>query len=317
MAWIKRMNIPLQRDIVLLAVADEEVHNTGAIFLAEERWADIGCSHLINEGGIGLIDMLFEGQTVYPISVGEKGHLWLKMIARGEPGHGSTPRPGEAPRVLVEAINKLEDRKIDIQIHDSLMELLSSVGDDKGGLNGFIMKRPWLVKRLVKPKLMKSPLTRAGIIDTVHLTGLHGYNSPNVVPSEVFALLDCRTLPDTDPRDHLAYIKEIVGDGLELEIISSTQGNLSSWQGDPLYEAIARQVTRQGHVPGPVISVGFTDSIYMRPLGVQAFGFMPFELTGEDMVTFHGNDERISIVNLRRGLEMMMGAVLEVSAAKQ
>ena len=162
---------------------------------------------------------------------------------------------------------------------------------------------------------MANPLTRAGVIDTVHLTGLSGYNEPNVVPSEVFALLDCRTLPLTDPSDHLAFIQEIVGPDIELEVLSSMQGNVSPWQGDPLYEAIARQVRKQGHVPGPVISVGFTDSIHMRPLGVQAYGFMPFELTAEDMEGFHGNNERVSIVNLRRGLEMLMGAILEVSAA--
>ena len=46
---------------------------------------------------------------------------------------------------------------------------------------------------------MENPLTRAALINTVHLTGLEGSNAPNVVPAEVYAILDCRILPGVDP----------------------------------------------------------------------------------------------------------------------
>ncbi|MEL6345736.1 MAG: M20/M25/M40 family metallo-hydrolase [Myxococcota bacterium] len=317
MVWLKRLNIPLKRDIILLAVADEEVDNSGAKYIADNKWGEIGCSQMINEGGIGLEDLLFDGQTVFPISVGEKGSLWARMVATGEPGHGSTPRPdSEAPAHLMAALERLNGRKIEVKVHDAFYELLSLAGQDKGGATGFILQRPFLVNTVVRPTLLKNPLTRAGMIDTVHLTGLGttGENEPNVVASEVYAILDCRTMPDTTPAAHLAYIKTIAGPGVDFEVISSRQGNYSAWQGDPLYEAIARQVEARGAVPGPVISVGFTDSILFRPLGVTAYGFMPFIVTQKDMEGFHGDDERISIDNLRRGLQMMVNVVLEVSA---
>ena len=98
-------------------------------------------------------------------------------------------------------------------------------------------------------------------------------------------------------------------------MVHARAGNLSTWD-DPLYEAIIRQVEAQGHVAGPVISVGFTDSIYLRPLGVQAYGFVPFELTEEEMGTFHGNRERVSEENLQRGLQMLLSVVVEF-AGKQ
>ena len=87
--WIKRLEVPLRRDLILLAVADEEVENRGMQELVERRWKQLGCSHLVNEGGLGLKGGLFPGQTVFAISVAEKGVLWLKMIARGQGGHGS------------------------------------------------------------------------------------------------------------------------------------------------------------------------------------------------------------------------------------
>ena len=309
--WLKRLEVPLQRDVILLAVADEEVDGLG-IQRAVETWDEIGCSHVINEGGMGLIDMLFEGQTVYPISVAEKGAIWLKMIARGEPGHGSTPRANTAPRQLIAAANALATRPIDYQITDDLMEFLVSMGKDQGGLSGFVMQRPPLVNRLVKPKLVDNPLTRAVMINTVNLTGFSsGEHKPNVVPSEVYALLDCRILPGVSPDEAIAEIQALVGPDIELQVINARAGNLSPWADDPLYQAMVRQVHAEGRVAGPVTSPGFTDSIYLRPLGVKAYGFVPFELTGEEMTGFHGNRERVSEENLERGLRILLSVVVE------
>ena len=104
MLLLKRQSVPLKRDVILIAVADEEVGGEGIQYLVNNYWDYLDCGQLINEGGLGLQDMLFDGQTVYPISVGEKGSLWLKMTAHGEAGHGSTPRPNEAPQYLLEAL---------------------------------------------------------------------------------------------------------------------------------------------------------------------------------------------------------------------
>ncbi|MFZ4532737.1 MAG: ABC transporter permease subunit, partial [Alsobacter sp.] len=56
---LKRQKVPLKRDVVLLAVADEEVDNLGTRLLIDKHWARIGCSHLLNEGGIGIRDVGF------------------------------------------------------------------------------------------------------------------------------------------------------------------------------------------------------------------------------------------------------------------
>ena len=93
MLLLKRNKVSLDRDIILLAVADEEDGGTGMQYLVEDHWDDLDCGTLINEGGLGLEDAIFSGQNMYPISVGEKGNVWLRMIAEGNSGHGSTPRP--------------------------------------------------------------------------------------------------------------------------------------------------------------------------------------------------------------------------------
>lgn len=312
---LHRQKVPLKRDVVLIAVADEESGGEGMQHLVNNYWSYLECGHLINEGGLGLEDMFFEGQTAYPISVGEKGSLWLKMIASGDAGHGSTPRPNEAPQYLIEAIETLKEREIESELSPSMNEFIAQAGHGKGGVSGFVMKRPFLVNHLVKPKLMSNPLTRAAVINTVHLTGFGGANEPNVVPSEVFALLDCRLQPEVKPDEFIVWLESLVGPNIHFELIGAQQGNSSTWD-DPLYYALVRAATEgeEDSIAGPVISVGFTDSIYVRPKGTIAYGFVPVRLSEEDMTGFHGANERLSTQELQLGIRKLYTAVVEVSA---
>jgi acetylornithine deacetylase/succinyl-diaminopimelate desuccinylase-like protein len=317
MVLVKRMGIPLRRDLILIAVADEEIGGSGIQHMVDTYWPYLECGHLVNEGGLGLEGMLVPGQTVYPISVGEKGNVWIRMWAYGLSGHGSTPRPGEAPARLLEALEALEARKISAGIGPEMGQLLANVGHDAGGAAGFVLKRPWLASLFVQPKLMSNPLTRAALIDTVHVTGFGGAKEPNVVPSEVFALLDCRIQPGVDPEAFTGWLEEIVGDDIRLEVITARAGNLSPYD-DPLYHALARHAVagEPNSVAGPVISVGFTDSIFVRPMGTRAYGFVPVVLTEEEMSGFHGAGERLPQEQLQAGVRKLFSAIVEVSAAQ-
>ena len=138
LVWLKRANVPLNRDVILLAVGDEEVDNLGMKHLVENHWSRLDCAELVNEGGLGVKNLLFEGQTVFAVSVAEKGALWLRMKASGEAGHGSTPVPQRAPTRLIEAMKAISGRQPAPQIHAALYELLRRIGEQKGGVTGFI-----------------------------------------------------------------------------------------------------------------------------------------------------------------------------------
>src|SRR2546421_6786802 len=105
---IKRARIPLKRDLILLATADEEAGSAfGARFVAEQRrsWLD-GAEYALSElAGI-------EHDAGYRVPLGiiiisEKTGLPLKLTARSEPGHGSQPWPDTAPHRLVRALGRL------------------------------------------------------------------------------------------------------------------------------------------------------------------------------------------------------------------
>ncbi|MBW1881031.1 MAG: M20/M25/M40 family metallo-hydrolase, partial [Deltaproteobacteria bacterium] len=319
LVWLKRLDVPLERDVVLVAVADEEIDNLGMLQLVEEHWDRVGCSHLINEGGLGAQDAVFDGQTLHSISVAEKGVLWVRMVASGEAGHGSTPRSGEAPDRLLEAMEAIARRKPKPRFDPALYELLAAAGRHHGGFTGFVMRSRFLVRLLAKGQLMKNPLTRAAITDTVHLTGMAGGSEPNSVPSQVSATYDCRLLPGTEPDAVLAELRHLTRkvEGIEFEVLHSVSSNGSPWD-DPLYDAIAAYAVegRPNAAAGPLLSVGFTDSIYARPLGVHAYGYIPFEVNGEELATMHGRDERVSAENVREGLRRLFSIVVDFAGER-
>lgn len=315
MALLSRLDAPLRRDVILLAVSDEELDNVGMLRLVEEHWDELQCGHVINEGALGVQDALFEGQTVHAISVGEKGVFWVEMVAEGPPGHGSTPLEGEAIQRLRAALDAIDDIKQKPEWHPMMLGLLGEVGRHKGGFLGFVMRRPFLVRTLARGTLMGNPLTRASLTTTVHLTGLDGIEQVNVVPGKARATFDVRTQPGVTGDQVMAELQEATAHvkGISFRVLSDFPANVSEWEGDPVYDAIAGHALegRPDSVAGPFLSVGFTDSIFARPMGARAYGYAPFVLDEELLATMHGDAERIPVAALQEGARRMFGIVVQ------
>ena len=316
MMWLARLDAPLSRDIILLAVSDEEVDNTGAGWLVD-NWDSIGCSHLINEGGIGIEDALFDGQAAYFISVGEKGTAWVDLVATGEPSHGSTPLPDQSPDRLLSALEDLERRRVRYRIPEPMYELLDAAGRHKRGLTGAVLTRPFLVRTLAKGKLLAEPAVRATASDTCNLTGLLGGGSHNVVAGRSVAHIDCRLQPETDPDAFVDELRALIRtEGVHIEEKGLVAGTWSPVD-DPLYRAIAAYSTegQPDAIAGPVLSVGFTDSILLRPLGVHAYGLAPIRITQDEAYSMHGHNEYIRADDLGDGLYRLFSIIADQSVA--
>jgi acetylornithine deacetylase/succinyl-diaminopimelate desuccinylase-like protein len=312
MSYLARLNVPLNRDIILLAVSDEEVDNTGARWVAD-NWDDFGCSHLINEGGIGVEDALFDGQAAYFISVGEKGTAWVDIVATGEPSHGSTPLPDQSPDRLISALSDLDRRKVRYRIPEPMYELLDAVGRHQRGLTGAVLTRPFWVRTLAKGKLMREPAVRATASNTCNVTGMLGAGSHNTVSGRSVAHYDCRLQPETKPEAFVEELRALIRtEGVHIEEVGLVQGSWSPID-DPLYEAIAKYTTegQPDAVAGPVLSVGFTDSILLRPLGVHAYGIAPIRITQDEAFSMHGHNEYIREDDLRDGLYRLLSIVTD------
>ena len=125
---LKKNNINLKGDIVLAATADEEQGGEeGAGYLLKHHKEKVWCPYVINEGG-GLAFPSKNGY-VFPVQTAEKGILWLRIKAKGTPGHGSTPNTADnAVLRMNKVIDKLANYKPPTIYVPTLKEFLSEMG---------------------------------------------------------------------------------------------------------------------------------------------------------------------------------------------
>src|SRR5213594_2212276 len=105
---LKRQNVPLNRDVILLAHPDEEVGGAmGARWMIANHYAELDPEYVIDEGGFGSRELFAAGKLVYGIAVAEKKIVWLKVRAEGVAGHGSQPNDLNPNDRLVRAVGRL------------------------------------------------------------------------------------------------------------------------------------------------------------------------------------------------------------------
>ena len=147
---------------------------------------------------------------------------------------------------------------------------------------------------------------------------LSASNKVNVVPPEASAQVDCRMLPDQDRAAFRREFEFALNDpSIAIEEIIAFTAAVSGTD-TPLYSAAIDVLTRnfpQASV-APAVMTGFTDSHWFRDLGIASYGFSPFLIPESEEGGVHGNDEQISVENVRRGARIMLELVRQVSAAK-
>jgi len=129
---LKRSGLPLTRDVIYAAFADEEVSGTlGAGWMYEHHRALIDAEFALNEGGGGQVEM--GGARFYTCGTGEKGQSILNVTFRGNPGHASTPIPDTAMEKLGIALERLRAWEPDLTITEPVRAMLEGIGDVLGG----------------------------------------------------------------------------------------------------------------------------------------------------------------------------------------
>jgi acetylornithine deacetylase/succinyl-diaminopimelate desuccinylase-like protein len=319
MIALKRRGVPLSRDIVLIANADEETGSTGADWFTREKAGLIrNAEFLINEGGSNRVDP--RGATEYfGVAVTEKIPYWLRLTVRGTPGHGSMPRPDNAAARLALVLARIAAYETPLKVTPPVEQYFKDLGTREKDPQ----RRRWLANpaaALGDPAAVRfftSNLYYNAILrNTISITGMHGSDKTNVIPAEATADLDIRLLPGVKPATFLAELRKVIADSsVEITPLRPDREASTSPLGGALVDAIRETVGALE--PGALITTpmltGYTDSYYYRRLGIGAYGLDPFRLTEADEQTVHGNDERVSLANLRFGVEFFYRIVERVA----
>ena len=300
----RRQGLRLTRDLVYCAVPDEEALGAyGMKWLCEHHPELLdGVEYALNEGGSGTTG--FGERPVFQVAVNEKWVCWMRITARGIPGHGGIPHlPEQNPIVrLSRAIERLVTWKRPVIVTPETrawLDRLTSEGLVRWGTT----------QERLDHAIEASPGLRAFFTNTLNVTMVQGGVKANVVPGRASATLDCRLLPGQS-RD--AWRDEVVAriddpevrveffDGLDTEAPRPASFDTDFFR--TIEAAIADAVP--GAVVVPSITVGGTDNRFLRARGIHAYGLVPAVLSSPERAGFHANDEYITVDHLNRGCEL-------------
>lgn len=301
----KRLGLPLERDLTFIAVADEEAGSAyGVEFLARAHPDVLQCAYVINEGGSGTTEVFGVQRPVFTIGVAEKGPFWLRLSATGRPGHGSVPHDDNAADRLVRALQRVREWQRPLMPSAEVVEYftqLHSAGVLREAVTGELLQR----------LANEHPRIHSVQTNSISLTGLEAGVKHNVIPASASATLDVRLVPGYDPDRFVDEMRAVIDDPRVLieEIFrSSTPPSPLDTELYAVMTRAAKSIVEDAIVV-PGVSTGFTDSRVFRRLGIPAYGFVPVLLDPDDVGRAHGNDERLSIENLKLGMQILFETV--------
>ena len=313
---LKREGIPLKRDILFFATADEEMGGgLGVKWGMENIPALKDAEFALNEGGFVLINEAGVAER-YEISSGQKVIFQLQLKTEGTSGHASMPTPDNPNVKLLRALEGVTKWETPFKILPMVKEYFSKIAPKQSPED-----RPFyedIEKALDNPsfakKLTSNPIYNAMVRNTISLTILQGGTKANVIPSESTATFDCRLIPGALKDEFLKDVKKRLGDEIEVKVIAESQSLPPSSLDTDLFRAIQKYVVEND--PGcpivPLLLPGATDSRFLRENGIITYDFCPYRLTEKELMKVHGNNERIALDNLKFGMRMLVDIIKEI-----
>ena len=316
--FLKENQIPVNRDVIFVAVCDEEAGaDFGSKWLVEERPDLLGDpEYILNE--VGGFTIYRNGRRFYPVQVAEKGIAWLRLTASGVQGHSSMPVTETSLSLIGDAISKITKAGLPWHVTEPATRMIE-------GLIQFDSKTAQTISRLMFSnkagasmlKLIPDPGQRASIEailrNTATPTRIRAGKSINVLPNEASLDIDGRLVPGQTSADLIRELREVIGDPdgriYSFDVIRESEGAVFP-SDTPLYQAIEYVISEADPegVVIPSIIPGFTDSQNYAKLGAACYGFYPLKLDPDLQFTalFHGNNERIPLAGFHWGIDTLI-----------
>jgi acetylornithine deacetylase/succinyl-diaminopimelate desuccinylase-like protein len=326
MLLLKRLNVPLDRDVIFLSEAGEEGSTgIGISFMVKEHYPAIDAEYCLAEGaGVTRINGAVKFATVQTL---EKIPRRIELVSRGIAGHGSVPLKSNAIVHMAGAVARIGEWRPEIRFNETTgtyFRKLASIS-------------PPEVAKVYRDVLSTDPKVRAAADDWLfeneprHSSMLRTSVSPNifqggyrsnVIPSEAKVTLDVRALPDEDPPAFLEQVKRIVNDpAVEVRFATDDTRPMPAparLDSEP-FKALEAAATRVYNAPTlPTMSTGATDMAQLRAKGMQCFGIGPATDMEDGPKGFgaHSDQERILESELHRFVRFNWDVVTELARAK-
>jgi len=302
MLLLKRNNVKLERDVIFLAVADEETSGRlGAQWVINNRWDEINPEYVLDEGGFGTQGFFTkDDRLIFSVGVAEKKTNWLRLSTTGTSGHGSMPPKENANFIMTRALARVAEYNTPVIITPIVEEMIERIG-----------------------KLEDTRYNNALQRNTISLTVLKGFvgdpPKSNVIPGISEAVLDCRLLPGQNAYEFIEQLKKVIDDPrIKIEHVEPEIKSIISPYDTELFRTIERETKKvyPESVTLPHLIIYGTDSRYFRQKGSICYGFFPGPVSLEEYRTIHGNDERIREKSLRNAARIYYNTVKSFCSEK-
>ena len=330
MLLLKRGNVPLDRDVILLAEAGEEgTTRVGIEFMVSRHFGAIDAEYCIAEGG----GVTRERGAVRFASVQtvEKIPNGVDLIARGPAGHGSIPLVTNAVAHLAKAVAAVAEWQPPIDLNDTTaayFSRLASISPPEqaqryravlsGDAKTAAAADAWL--RENEPR--HASMLRTSVSPNI-VTG--GYRQ-NVIPSEARATLDVRMTPSENPERFLEQLKKVISDpaveavfnGWPPTLTGKPRNGGESPIGSEAFKVVeAAMTTHYKTTTLPTMSTGATDMAFLREKGMQCYGIGPATDVEDGPKGFgaHSDQERILEAELHRFVRFHWDIVVKLASA--
>ncbi len=320
---LKKYKVPLDRDVIFLAVADEEAGGQlGITYMVQNHLDTIRAEFAINEGGRGILDPKTNKYVSFAIGTAEKTPRRARLIVDGQAGHGSVPTRDNAIGVLARAVARLFESPLTMELNETTRTLFTRLAatrpEEEAKIYREILKPnpPMEVQeqlRDISPGYFS--IIRTSVVPTI----FQGGYQRNVIPSRAEATLDIRALPGTDPEVLFAELAKIIDDPnvrIEPMVVTRPAHDPAPLQ-TPLFNAFERIIAEQhpDAVVLPSMLTGATDSAQLRAAGIPTYGFGPGSYLAENN-GIHGNDEFLRVKAYEDYVRLMWLIVNDVAASK-
>ena len=315
---LRRLHVPLARDVIFLAEASEEMSSTAGMYTIVSRfWDKLDCEYALNEGGNSLLE---NGKVKYfGVATAEKLPRGLRLEAAGSSGHGSVPRLDNAVTHLAAAVAKAGTWDTPSRLNETTREFFQRLAtisppEEAAWYRDVLNPKVQEELRLKKPQYYS--MLRTSVVPTMLKAGVKS----NIIPPTASATLDVRALPDEDLgkfRDMLASVIHdpqvtVVAEDATYSMPASPISRLHTEMFDALEQA-QKEVVPDA-ITLPLMTTGATDSAFLRAKGAQAYG-IAVPKTQEESLSVHGNDERIEVKELGVFVRFLYSAVTAVAGA--
>ncbi len=310
MLLLKRLNVPLDRDVIFLAESGEEGSTrVGIQFMVDQHFADLDAEYCLAEGG-GVTRR--NGEVKYAtVQTLEKRGRGIELTARGIAGHGSVPLKSNAIVHLAAAVARIGEWRPEIRLNETtrtyFQRLAALSPPEVAKYYRDVLSTDPAVRMAADNWLFENEPRHSSMLRTSASPNIFtgGYRS-NVIPSEAKATLDVRMLPDEDPEKFIQEMRRIINDpAVEVRFPGAfgRPPGVETKLDSEAFKLIEASVSRvYNTVTLPTMGTGATDMAFLRAKGVQCFGIGPATDMEDGPKGFgaHSDQERILESELHR-----------------